>query len=190
MSQASWRFCSKCNALFFDGYQAKGNCPGGGGHVAAGYDFVLPTDDPESPVAQATGASAGSAMQCSSTVTPRRGCVPAEPATKHRASTFCCRTTSHQPPPPSRTGVSARSAASRSSTDTPTRATAGPVGVTSRPATSSCFHTHPRRPFRPHPSASMTTPSLRGADRGLTSRIHVAPQRGRRRPTLHRMGSS
>jgi hypothetical protein len=37
----SWRFCNKCNALFFDGDPHKGVCPGGGGHRAQGLNFVL-----------------------------------------------------------------------------------------------------------------------------------------------------
>jgi uncharacterized protein with PIN domain len=44
--QASWRFCEKCGALFWDGdWNFKGHCPmDGAGHVALGYDFVLPHD--------------------------------------------------------------------------------------------------------------------------------------------------
>jgi len=41
-AQGSWRFCNKCMAMFFDGYPAKGVCAAGGGHVAQGYQFVLP----------------------------------------------------------------------------------------------------------------------------------------------------
>jgi hypothetical protein len=39
--QADWRFCQKCQSLFFDGYPAKGVCPASGAHNAAGYNFVL-----------------------------------------------------------------------------------------------------------------------------------------------------
>src|SRR5689334_20554726 len=39
--QSNWRFCYKCKALFYDGYTNKGICKGGGGHVAAGYNFIL-----------------------------------------------------------------------------------------------------------------------------------------------------
>src|SRR5271156_4460798 len=46
VGQASWRFCNKCNCLFYDGYPQKGRCPAGGGHVAQGFDFVLPHDTP------------------------------------------------------------------------------------------------------------------------------------------------
>ena len=40
-SQARWRYCNKCQSLFFNGYASKGVCAGGGGHSAEGYDFVL-----------------------------------------------------------------------------------------------------------------------------------------------------
>lgn len=39
--QYDWRFCNKCDALFYDGYSDKGVCPRGGGHVAQGYMFGL-----------------------------------------------------------------------------------------------------------------------------------------------------
>jgi hypothetical protein len=42
--QPDWRFCNKCEALFFDGYPQKGVCAAGGGHVAAGYNFTLRYD--------------------------------------------------------------------------------------------------------------------------------------------------
>ena len=41
-AQANWRFCQKCNAMFYDGYPDKGNCPAGGGHTAQGFNFNLP----------------------------------------------------------------------------------------------------------------------------------------------------
>ncbi len=44
--QANWRFCRKCNAMFFDGFPEKGVCPAGSGHEAAGFNFVLPHDLP------------------------------------------------------------------------------------------------------------------------------------------------
>lgn len=46
VGQNQWRFCNKCNGLFYDGYQAKGLCPAGGGHVAQGFNFVLPFNTP------------------------------------------------------------------------------------------------------------------------------------------------
>ncbi|HEY0734802.1 MAG TPA: hypothetical protein VGD69_07825 [Herpetosiphonaceae bacterium] len=45
-AQGAWRFCHKCNAMFFDGFPTKGSCPGGGGHESAGFVFVLPHDIP------------------------------------------------------------------------------------------------------------------------------------------------
>jgi hypothetical protein len=51
--QDQWRFCNKCNAMFFDGFPAKGHCAAdGGGHQAQGFMFTLPHDVPESPNAQ------------------------------------------------------------------------------------------------------------------------------------------
>ena len=41
-TQVAWRFCQKCEAMFFDGYPNKGICAAGGGHEAEGFDFVLP----------------------------------------------------------------------------------------------------------------------------------------------------
>jgi len=46
-AQGAWRFCNKCKCMFFDGFPNKGVCPGGGGHEAAGFNFVLPHDVPE-----------------------------------------------------------------------------------------------------------------------------------------------
>lgn len=40
--QRDWRFCHKCVGMFFDGRPDKGICPRGGGHEAAGFNFVLP----------------------------------------------------------------------------------------------------------------------------------------------------
>jgi hypothetical protein len=39
--------------MFFNGFPEKGTCPGGGGHEAAGFNFDLPHDDPETANAQA-----------------------------------------------------------------------------------------------------------------------------------------
>jgi hypothetical protein len=52
-AQRPWRFCIKCNAMFFDGSNNKGACPGGGGHNAEGVVFALPHDVPETATAQA-----------------------------------------------------------------------------------------------------------------------------------------
>jgi hypothetical protein len=40
--QPDWRFCNKCQAMFYDGYPNKGRCAAGGAHVAQGYNFVVP----------------------------------------------------------------------------------------------------------------------------------------------------
>ena len=42
--QPEWRVCEKCHGMFFNGYAEKGACPGGGGHVAQGFNFMLPHD--------------------------------------------------------------------------------------------------------------------------------------------------
>lgn len=41
-TQTEWRYCGKCHAMFYDGYEEKGRCSGGDGHVAQGHVFVLP----------------------------------------------------------------------------------------------------------------------------------------------------
>jgi hypothetical protein len=51
--QRDWRFCIKCHAMFFDGVDNKGVCPGGGGHNAEGYVFMLPHDVAGTATAQA-----------------------------------------------------------------------------------------------------------------------------------------
>jgi hypothetical protein len=43
--QADWRFCNKCQQLFFDGYPQKGRCAAGGAHQAQGYNFKIDHDD-------------------------------------------------------------------------------------------------------------------------------------------------
>jgi hypothetical protein len=43
-AQPDWRFCQKCQSLFYDGYPNKGVCPAGGTHSAQGFNFVLPHD--------------------------------------------------------------------------------------------------------------------------------------------------
>jgi hypothetical protein len=50
--QIDWRFCHKCEAMFFDGFPTKGSCAAGGGHEAAGFNFIMPHDNPETPTAQ------------------------------------------------------------------------------------------------------------------------------------------
>lgn len=53
--QPDWRFCRNCNELFFNGFpDNKGKCPRtGGGHLAAGFNFLIPFAVPETPNAQA-----------------------------------------------------------------------------------------------------------------------------------------
>lgn len=43
-AQSGWRFCRKCQTLFFDGYATKGTCAAGGAHSAEGHTFVLRYD--------------------------------------------------------------------------------------------------------------------------------------------------
>jgi hypothetical protein len=50
--QLDWRFCNKCQSLFFDGYPQKGNCSAGGTHIAEGYKFAMPYNTPETSTAQ------------------------------------------------------------------------------------------------------------------------------------------
>jgi hypothetical protein len=51
-AEDSWRFCQKCHALFYDGFPNKGRCCAGGGHEAAGFNFQLPSGNPETSTAQ------------------------------------------------------------------------------------------------------------------------------------------
>ena len=44
-NQESWRFCSKCFSMFWDGAGNKGACPAGGAHVAQGLLFTPHWDD-------------------------------------------------------------------------------------------------------------------------------------------------
>jgi hypothetical protein len=50
--QRDWRYCHKCHVMFFNGFPAKGVCRAGGGHEAAGFNFVLPHGVPETATAQ------------------------------------------------------------------------------------------------------------------------------------------
>jgi hypothetical protein len=42
ISQDQWRFCDKCEGLFYNGFPTKGTCPAGEAHNAQGYNFDLP----------------------------------------------------------------------------------------------------------------------------------------------------
>jgi hypothetical protein len=44
-NQESWRFCSKCFSMFYDGAGFKGACPAGGAHTAQGFYFTPHYDD-------------------------------------------------------------------------------------------------------------------------------------------------
>jgi len=55
-TQLDWRFCQRCNAMFYDGLPGKFFCagapmplPGHDGHEAQGYVFDLPYDQQETP---------------------------------------------------------------------------------------------------------------------------------------------
>jgi hypothetical protein len=48
--QGDWRFCAKCEVMFFDGFPNKGVCPAGGPHQAAGFTFVLPHLDDDTAI--------------------------------------------------------------------------------------------------------------------------------------------
>jgi hypothetical protein len=45
-AQWDWRFCRKCDSMFYDGYTPKGVCAAGGGHEAQGFNFNLSHDIP------------------------------------------------------------------------------------------------------------------------------------------------
>jgi hypothetical protein len=55
-AQKNWRFCHRCNVLFFDGGKNKGSCPAptGGAHEAEamGFNFSLPLCCEETPTQQ------------------------------------------------------------------------------------------------------------------------------------------
>jgi hypothetical protein len=52
-AQTDWRFCNKCQAMFYQGGQGseydqrRGVCAAGGEHEPAGYNFVLPWHEPQ-----------------------------------------------------------------------------------------------------------------------------------------------
>ena len=55
-AQANWRFCKICNAMFYNGYPDKGNCPAGGVHslqAGGGFNFNLPIQQGTAPVSPA-----------------------------------------------------------------------------------------------------------------------------------------
>jgi len=120
--QNQWRFCNKCQAMFFDGYPNKGRCPAGGGHVAQGYEFILHHDDNRQRAQtqrkpNMIGGFATSATPCSGMAT-RTKKVVARPAAVTSRKATCSDCTSRTRPHELRhlartfkaTGVSAASA--------------------------------------------------------------------------------
>lgn len=75
--QDQWRYCTKCHALFFDGYANKGRCPAGGGHRAQGYNFVLPHDVAETPKAQGAWRYCAKCHEMYFDGYPQKGVCPA-----------------------------------------------------------------------------------------------------------------
>jgi hypothetical protein len=52
-AQTNWRCCRYCQTMFYNGYQTKGRCPVGRGHVAdTTFQYVLPHDVPGTSTAQ------------------------------------------------------------------------------------------------------------------------------------------
>jgi hypothetical protein len=52
--QDSWRYCQKCEAMFYAGYPDQGVCAAGGAHSAQGFGFVLPWSNPATPTTQSS----------------------------------------------------------------------------------------------------------------------------------------
>ena len=75
--QRDWRYCSKCQSMFFDGYPDKGKCPAGGGHQAAGFNFVLPYDVTETTKAQRQWRYCGKCHGLFYDGYPQKGVCPA-----------------------------------------------------------------------------------------------------------------
>ncbi|MEV4315366.1 hypothetical protein [Actinocrispum sp. NPDC049592] len=83
-NQEHWRYCGKCQSLFFDGYDDKGKCPAGGGHQAIGFDFVVPHDRGSVPDFRSGWAFCD---RCSSMF--RGGVCPAGGAHRKAGYDFC-----------------------------------------------------------------------------------------------------
>ena len=129
--QADWRFCGKCQSMFYDGYDSKGVCPAGAAHSAIGNNFVCRTTW-RAP-ANLIGGSARNARGCSSMVRPARVCVRQAVHTPVPASTSSCLMTLEAPD--SRAGDIARNANACSSMVIQPRAYAQPAARTLLPAT-------------------------------------------------------
>jgi len=76
-AQQQWQFCQNCHELFFDGFPEKGRCPAGGGHAAAGFNFVLPHDIPETPFSQGAWRFCGKCSAMYFDGNPSKGVCPA-----------------------------------------------------------------------------------------------------------------
>jgi hypothetical protein len=76
-SQSDWRFCGKCNVMYFDGFPDKGHCAGGGGHQAIGLVFLLPHSAPETGSAQHNWRYCGKCHGMFFDGFPQKGACPA-----------------------------------------------------------------------------------------------------------------
>ena len=76
-AQDNWRLCSRCYALFVNGFPNKGRCPAGGGHEAQGYNFLLRHDVPESGKAQGAWRFCHKCNTMYFDGYPRKGACPA-----------------------------------------------------------------------------------------------------------------
>jgi hypothetical protein len=103
MDQRDWRFCGKCEELFFDGFPDKGKCPAGGGHEAHGFNFVLPHDQPESPDRQGAWRFCGKCHAMFFDGFPDKGTCPAGGG--HDAQGFVFVLPHDQPEGPDRQGA-------------------------------------------------------------------------------------
>jgi hypothetical protein len=85
-AQRDWRFCRKCQTMYFDGFPNKGRCAAGGSHEAAGFNFVLEHDQPERPNAQANWRYCGKCQSMFFNGSPNKGACAAGGG--HAASGF------------------------------------------------------------------------------------------------------
>ena len=126
--QNDWRFCDKCNGMFFDGFASKGVCPGGplpGTTRRVSFSVCSTTRRPSGPL-RPIGGSATSVMACSSTVSSQRARALKAEATTRPVSISSSRTI-RRAHPNSRTGASATSVPGCSSTGSLRRANARKV---------------------------------------------------------------
>lgn len=75
--QFYWRYCGKCQVMFFDGYPAKGVCAGGDGHASIGYYFSLPYDVPATATDQPDWRYCGKCQSMFYDGYPQKGRCPA-----------------------------------------------------------------------------------------------------------------